>query len=168
MKGNTDVTISPLRPPPQALKANSQREGVKVNPENAELLLEALETIASHSNPKPHFDSCYGCNGLHRINNRLSEMTALNDPLHLVVNKLQGGYTVGLVSDHLDQYGTGIVRSEILYPPPQDTHALLHAENIIESLKKTADRYAAYPTEPREDKMNEIALTLGLPTNTKK
>jgi hypothetical protein len=130
--------------------------------------MEALGTVASHSNPKPYFDPCYGHNGLDQVKNRLSEMMASKDPLHLVVNKLHGGYTVGLVSDHLDQYGTGLVRSEILYPPPQDTHALKHAVDTMTSLKATADRHATYSTEPRQDVMTNIARTLGLPTATKK
>jgi hypothetical protein len=125
---------------------------VKVTTKNARLLVEGVGTIIRHSDPEQTYANGSGSYLLNQLNSKVEKMVESNDPLSLLVNKLNGGYIVSLVSKNTDHFGTGLVRSEILYPPPAKTSPIVHALDTMKSLLETVGLHATY-----EKKSNNLA-----------
>ena len=150
-------------PAPQALKANSQREGTQITKPNKRLLLEALTAIEKNHDPQasmtyPIFlDKNYT-----RIADLLKYLQEITDPLELVVQEVAGAYNVFLVNPIKDRYGTGLVTIKTLFPPPENTSSRQHAFNTLGDLIEKANTCAVYSTQPDSDQMAANARALGL------
>jgi hypothetical protein len=130
MKGNTYVTSIEF-PPPQALKANDQREGAKMDMMDLSVISTAINTIAIHATPNT--------TPPRRVSRLFEALRSLDNGVGITVEATQvrGGCVVHLVSNQLDTYGTNLLTSKVLYPPPEGIHPYQHALDTFEALRET-------------------------------
>jgi hypothetical protein len=152
-------------PAPQALKANSQREGTKITIQNKRLLNEALNVIHKNADPNATIIPPPKIFGKKQsLSELLTTLQGITDPLKLVITEVNGGYIASLVNPKKDRYGTGLVTSKILFPPSEGTSSLEHASNTFVGLIMTANNHAVHSREPNQFFINQIDEALGIST----
>ena len=133
MKGNIYVTSIEFRPPPQAQRSNSQREGVKFKDGSCELLTEAMSQALDSSRDKTN--PIIGILG-HTSVNLITELLTRTDSYILETIKLaENHYVLKLFNGQNPEP----MLSEDILPTPRGKSPLGHIKEVLDQVSEMTE-----------------------------